>query len=33
MRLLTAAFLAASVVGATAAQAEMKLTSKDLTSG
>ncbi|EGE58972.1 putative phosphatidylethanolamine-binding protein [Rhizobium etli CNPAF512] len=33
MRLITAALLAASVFGATAAQAEMKLTSKDLTSG
>jgi Raf kinase inhibitor-like YbhB/YbcL family protein len=33
MRLVTAALLAASVFGATAAQAEMKLTSKDLTSG
>jgi Raf kinase inhibitor-like YbhB/YbcL family protein len=33
MRLITAALLAASVFGATAAQAEMKLTSKDLTPG
>lgn len=33
MRLITAVLLAASVFGATAAQAEMKLTSKDLTSG
>ncbi|RWX14742.1 YbhB/YbcL family Raf kinase inhibitor-like protein [Rhizobium hidalgonense] len=33
MRFITTALIAASVVGATAAKAEMKLTSKDLTSG
>ncbi|MEB3043141.1 YbhB/YbcL family Raf kinase inhibitor-like protein [Rhizobium mulingense] len=33
MRLITTALLTASVFGGTAAQAEMKLTSKDLTSG
>ncbi|PDT04019.1 YbhB/YbcL family Raf kinase inhibitor-like protein [Rhizobium chutanense] len=33
MRFITAALIAASVFGATAAQAEMKLTSKDLTAG
>ncbi len=31
MRFITAVLLATSVFGATAAQAEMKLTSKDLT--